>query len=58
MKETKVKELKVKLSEDVYEKLRVIANGALRSINKQVTFYVLKGMESDVFHSDIKADES
>ena len=53
-----MKEVKVKLAEDIYTKLKEIADRELRPITKQATFYILQGMETGVSYSHAKADES
>ena len=43
-----MKEVKVKLAEDIYIKLKEVANRELRSITKQVALYILRGMEIEI----------
>ena len=42
-----MKEIKVRLTEKQYEKLRHIAEKEMRSINQQSAFYILRGMGSE-----------
>ncbi len=42
-----MKELKVRLEEKEYKRLVKSAKKALRSVNKQVTVYILKGIETE-----------
>ena len=42
-----MKEVKVRLENKEHKRLSIAAQKALRSINKQVTIYILKGLEAD-----------
>ena len=39
-----MKEIKIKLTEETYKKLKEIAENELRPITKQVTLYILRGL--------------
>jgi len=42
-----MRELKVRLAEDTYSRLKEIAALQLRSMTKQVTKYVMEGLKND-----------
>ena len=42
-----MKEVRIKMNDEDYKKLTEIAGQSFRSITKQVTLYLLRGMNSD-----------
>lgn len=42
-----MKEIRIKLDEPEYKRLTRAAKEELRSINKQVTIYIIRGIEAD-----------
>jgi len=52
-----MKEVKVKLTEEIYKKLKEMSERELRPITKQVTLYILRGLR-DKNHQESEEQEA